>query len=323
MLDHADLPEQSPPVAPLVLARHLAAGGRLERTDADGLVQLLASGAGVDEEDAGGLLVLVHDGPRTTMTRQEPPPGTVRRASARYVSRLMTARELLIQLDPWLDRRCSYLAARLPGLDADEVYQRVVEEFLEKIERWLQQDARVDVVAQAKSLMTFCLRHVETDEVRERRRRRELPDDEDGDALEPMVDPVAPADHAAARELLAQVRASTSPPCALCLLSLRLPAEVGEADAERAKAWRKGGSNAVPRPVPEAWDMYASGLARPWVVADDIAWKDHVGIAWYTEGAVDALTETDRQAAAAKVERYANRGAEDLRQVLLATKAGP
>lgn len=229
----------------------------------------------------------------------------------------MTARELLLQLDPWLDRRCRYLAARLPGLDADEVYQRVVQEFLEKLERWLQQDATVSVVAQAKVLMTWCLAHVETNERRERQRRLELPDDEDSAALERVADPVAPVDDAAAREVLAQVRACTTPPCALSLLSLRLPATVEQIDAVRAKAWKKGGSNAVPRAIDDAWEIFVSGMRHPKLVADDIAWKDHVGIAWYTEGAMESVSTDDRRAAAGKVERYANRGAEDLRMALL------
>jgi hypothetical protein len=232
----------------------------------------------------------------------------------------MTARDLLLHLDPWLDRRCRFVASRLPGLDADEVYQRVVEEFLEKLERWLQQDATVNVVAQAKTLMSFCLRHVETDEHRERRRRQEVPGPEDGDGLERLAAPVAPVDDVSAAEVLRQVRSSMSPPCALCLLSLRLPAVVERNDAERAKAWKKGGSNAVPRVIDDAWDIYDFGRERPELVVDDIRWKDHVGIAWYTEGAVDTVAETDRKAAAAKVERYANRGAEDLRRVLLGRK---
>lgn len=232
----------------------------------------------------------------------------------------MTARDLLIQLDPWLDRKCRYLAARLPGLDADEAYQRVVQEFLEKLERWLQQDATVGVVAQAKTLMTYCLAHVETTELRDRRRRRELPEGEDGNALERVTEPVEPVDNAAAREVLVQVRACTSPPCALCLLSLRLPATIEEADAERAKAWKKGGSNAVPRAIDEAWGIFVSGMLRPELVADDIAWKDHVGMAWYTQGAVESVSAEERRAAAVKVERYANRGAEDLRKALLGGK---
>lgn len=229
----------------------------------------------------------------------------------------MTARDLLIKLDPWLDRKCRFLAARLPGLDADEVYQQVVREFLEKLERWLQQDATVDVVAQSKALMTYCLAHVETTELRDRRRRREMPDDEDGNALDRVTEPVEPVDNAAAREVLVQVRACTSPPCALCLLSLRLPATVEEGDAERAKAWKKGGSTAVPRALDDAWALYVSGMVRPDLVADDIKWKDHVGIAWYTEGAVASVSADERRAAAAKVERYANRGADDLRKALL------
>jgi len=239
-----------------------------------------------------------------------------------YFAISMLARDLLLHLDSWLDRRCRYLAARLPGLDADEAYQRVVEEFLQKLEHWLQQDAKVDVVAQAKTLMSYCLRHVETQEIRERRRRVTLTETEDGDALERLAEPVAPTDDAAAAEVLHQIRRSTSPPCALCLLSLRLPAVVERDDAYRAKTWKKGGANAVPRALDEAWGLYATGLKRPALVADDPAWKDHVGVAWYTEGEVEALGEAERSTAASKVERYAHRGAEHLRQALLGQREG-
>ncbi|MBK9371995.1 MAG: hypothetical protein IPN01_37840 [Deltaproteobacteria bacterium] len=229
----------------------------------------------------------------------------------------MNSTDLIILLDPWLDRRCQRLSARLPGLDADEVYQRVIVEFLEKLERWLQQDATVAVVAQAKTLLSFCLKHVETQEIRERRRRHEVDEAEDGEALARLAKPVKPVDETSAAELLAQVRGSTSPPCALCLLSLRLPAVVARDDAAQAKAWRKGGSNAVPRELDDAWSIYVAARDRPSLVANDLLWKDHVGIAWYTEGAAESVGEAQRRAAAAKVERYANRGAEDLRRALL------
>ncbi|MBL8615645.1 MAG: hypothetical protein JNM72_08580 [Deltaproteobacteria bacterium] len=229
----------------------------------------------------------------------------------------MTAHQLLTTLDPWLNGRSEYLAARLPGLGADEIYQRVVHEFLTKLERWLQQDATVDVVAQARTLMVFCLRHVETSELRHRKRQYDLADDEDAEALERVAEPVRPVDNAAARELLAQLRGSTSPPCALCLLSMRLPLIVEEDDAKRAKDWTKGGSNAVPRALDEAWGIYTAGTLQPGLVADDIAWKDLVGVAWYTTGAVESVSVEDRRSASVKVERYANRAADDLRKALL------
>src|SRR4051812_48408642 len=143
----------------------------------------------------------------------------------------MTARDLLLQLDPWLLRRSRYLAAQLPGLGADEVYQQVIEEFLGQLDRWLQQDATVDVVAQARSLLTFCLQHVRTREIRRRQRVADLYESEDGDPLDRVTEPVAPVDTASASELLAQIRRATTPPCALCILSLRLPVLVEEDDA--------------------------------------------------------------------------------------------
>lgn len=231
----------------------------------------------------------------------------------------MTARALLEQLHPWLTRRCAYVAAELPGLRADEVYQRAVEEFLASLERWLQEAPRVDVVAQARVLLANCVRHVKTAEIRERRRRHDVGEDE-GEAFDELVPPVEPQDDAAAGALLLRVRACTTPPCALCLLSLRLPAVVVRDDAAGAKAWTKGGANAVPRAIEAAWDIYASGRDRPALVADDVRWKDHVGLAWYTDGPVDAVLDAERAAAAAKVERYANRGAEHLRTALLAER---
>jgi hypothetical protein len=230
----------------------------------------------------------------------------------------MTARELLLQLDPWLRGRSACLAAQLPGLGADEVYQQVVEEFLRELDRWLQQGPRVDVVSQARSLMAFCLRHVRTTEIRRRQRLQDVqPGEDDEDPLERVTEPTPPEDGAAARRIVATVRAATSPPCVLSLLSLRLPGLVEQDDAARAKAWTKGGSRAVPRPLPEAWTLYAEGLGRPSLVADDVAWKDHVGIAWYTEGPPGSISAEERRAAAGKVERYANRGADDVRAALL------
>lgn len=229
----------------------------------------------------------------------------------------MTAHELLEQLDPWLQGRSRYVAAQLPGLDADEVYQAVVEEFLRELDRWMQQDATVSVVAQARSLMAFCIDHVRTKEIRARHRRHELSQVEGGDPFDRVAEPVEPVDATRAAEVLLQIRGATTPPCALCLLSLRLPGLVHQDDAARAKSWRKGGSQAVPRPLDEAWGIYMDGLGHPPLVADDAAWKDHVGVSWYTEGPVEELAGDDRRGAAAKVERYANRGVEDLRAALL------
>lgn len=229
----------------------------------------------------------------------------------------MNAHALLLELDPWLHARCRFLAAQLPGLSADDAYQQAVEEFLRELDRWLQQDPTASVQAQARTLLAYCLQHVRTNEIRARQRVQTLPESDDGDPLERHTTPVPPVDNLGAGEILAQIRTGTTPPCALCLLSLRLPALVDVDDAVRAKAWRKGGSEAVPRPLPEAWDIYASGRTLPTLVADDVGWKDLVGVAWYTEGPVGGVQAEARRAAAAKVERYANRGAEDLRETLL------
>ena len=240
-----------------------------------------------------------------------------RRQPTGYDADLTNAHALLLELDPWLHARCRFLAAQLPGLSADDAYQQAVEEFLRELDRWLQQDPTASVQAQARSLMAYCVQHVRTNEIRARKRAQALPESEDGDALDRLTTPVPPVDNLRAGEVLAQIRSGTTPACALCLLSLRLPALVEMDDAARAKAWRKGGSEAVPRPLPEAWDIYATGRAFPQLVSDDVAWKDRVGVAWYTEGRVDDVEAETRRAAAAKVERYANRGAEDLRETLL------
>lgn len=230
-------------------------------------------------------------------------------------SRTMTARDLLLELDPWLHNRCRYVAARLPGVRADDVYQEAVEEFLGRLDTWLQQDATVSVLAQARSLLTFCVRHAETRAIRERKRHAALPDTDD--ALERLTEPTPAVDPRETADVVRSVRAGTTPPNVLCLLSLRLPALVEELDAERAKAWTRGGAKAVPRPLPEAWRIYVDGRDRPPLVADDAGWKDHVAVAWYTEGPVEQLSADAIRGAAAKVERYANRGADELRTALL------
>jgi hypothetical protein len=234
----------------------------------------------------------------------------------------MTTYDLLLALDPWLRKRCGYLARKFPGLDVDEVYQRVVEEFLRNLERWLQQDPTVSAEAQAKTLLSYCLRHVETDEIRRRKRITHLPGGEDGPEIEDVAPPVAPQDDLGAATVFVRIRACTTPPCALCLLSLRLPDSAARADAERAKAWKAGGSKAIPREIEEAWGIFADGRSSPTLVADDIAWKDHVGVAWYTDGPPAALGPGERRTAAEKVERYANRATEDLRKALLAEEEG-
>jgi DNA-directed RNA polymerase specialized sigma24 family protein len=231
----------------------------------------------------------------------------------------MTASDLLHSLDPWLRVRCRRAAASRPGVSADDLYQESVEEFLRELGRWLQQDPTVSVLAQARSLLGYCLRHAVTRHMRERARRADLHDEEDGEApLERLPDPRPCQDRVATSEILALAREATTPPCALCLLSLRLPAVVEPADAARARAWKKGGANAVPRPLDEAWGIYEDGRQDLALVCDDVAWKDHVGVAWYTEGPPPELGAEARRNAASKVERYANRGVEDLRAALLA-----
>jgi len=227
----------------------------------------------------------------------------------------MTARDLLLELDPWLHRRCRHVAAELPGVRADEIYQEAVVEFLTRVDTWLQQEARVSVQAQARALLSDCVRHARTRAIRERKRHVPLADTDD--ALERLTEPTAAIDPRETADVVTSVRAGTTPPNVLCLLSLRLPALVEELDAERAKAWTRGGAKAVPRPLPEAWRIYVDGRDRPPLVADDAGWKDHVAVAWYTEGPVEQVSVDTIRGAAAKVERYANRGADDLRAALL------
>ncbi len=232
----------------------------------------------------------------------------------------MTVEALLLYLDPWLRARCRMLSAQLPALPADEAYQQVVEEFLRELDRWLQQDATVDVRAQARTLMSFCLRHVKTRAIRDGKRHGELTPqtgtDRD-DLFDEVAPPAAPVDGFRAAEIVTQIRSATTPPNALCLLSLRLPGIVESVDAQRAKEWTRGGAQAVPRPLPEAWAYYSGGRDRLKLVAGDMMWKAYVGVAWYTDGPPELVDERTRKDAASKVERYANRGADDLRAVLL------
>lgn len=231
----------------------------------------------------------------------------------------MTASDLLSSLDPWLRVHCGRAAASLPGVGADDLYQESVEEFLRELGRWLQQAPTVSLIAQARTLMSYCLRHAVTRHRRQAARVVDLHGEEDGEApLERLPDPRPSQDGIAEREILSLARSATTPPCALCMLSLRLPVVVERKDAEHARAWKKGGANAVPRALDEAWAIYEGGRQDPKLVSDDVAWKDHVGVAWYTEGPVHELGAEVRRGAAGKVERYANRALDDLRAALKA-----
>jgi hypothetical protein len=233
----------------------------------------------------------------------------------------MTPQALLNALHHRAIVRARYLAAGLPGVSAEDLFQDAALRFLKAIDRWLLQAPTVSPSAQAWTLMVFCLRQAATDEVRRRKRLANTgAEDED---IESRLPPAPETDAGPAAALLAQIRAVASPPNALCLLSLRLPVLVEPTDPARAKAYTKGGAKAVPRALEEAWAIYVAGCERPPLVADDVAWKDHVGVAWYTDGPVEALSEGTRRDAASKVERYANRGADELRNALVAEGETP
>lgn len=228
----------------------------------------------------------------------------------------MTPDVLLVRFDRWLWRRCTVAAATRPGVRAEDLYHDAVAEFLERLDEWLQGAPTVSVEAQARTLLAYTLRHAVTRV--DRRRRVEVPADGAGADREAGT----PADERATDAVewahaLAAVREATSPPCALCLLSLRLPDQVQRDDAGRAKAWRKGGANAVPRALDDAWGLYTAGRADLARRADDQRWLDWVGVAWYTEGPPETLDDEARRLAASKVQRYANRAMDDLRGRLL------
>jgi hypothetical protein len=228
--------------------------------------------------------------------------------------RAMDVHALLLHVEPLLRSRCRTLAWKLPGVSADDLFQDCVYEFLRRLGGWMQHASQLDTLGQARQLAVFCFMNVRTAAFRARARWAEMPADADGELDEGArafagadADPEQEDD---LHELFAAVRDCTKPPHALSFLSLRVPAVVVRADAARAKAYPA--AEFVPRELDEAWDLFANGRADLVRVADDVGWKRDVAVAWCTEGPTDGLSEDAMRRAVGRVEKYANRAADDL-----------
>jgi hypothetical protein len=228
--------------------------------------------------------------------------------------RAMDVHALLLHVEPLLRSRCKTLAWKLPGVSADDLFQDCVYEFLRRLGGWMQHASHMDTLGQGRQLAVFCFMNVRTAAFRARARWAEMPVDADGELREGAL---AFADTGAGPEqdddlleLFAAARDCTKPPQALSFLSLRVPAVVVRADAARAKAYPA--ADFVPRPLDEAWHLFANGRADLMRVADDVGWKRDVAVAWCTEGPIDELAEDSVRRAVGRVEKYANRAADDL-----------
>jgi hypothetical protein len=233
---------------------------------------------------------------------------------------------MLREHSDWFYRQCRYEAAKLRGVEAEELMSEAWIRFVKRAEEgFFDQRPHKSLEAQAKYLMRKAIGWVVKDHHRDRERWRDLAranDDEGGDPFDRRADdrPIDP-DQALQhqqelRQLLAMVHEATSPVRALCLLSRDLPRAVMGDDVSRAKAYRRGGSNMPMRPAPEAYGLLDHERQDAGLTCDIERWKPVLGSIYYAEGPLDTVPDGDRDTLAGNVERQANRAIKDLQKAV-------
>ena len=76
----------------------------------------------------------------------------------------------------------------------------------------------------------------------------------------------------------------------------------------------------MPRDIDDAWRIFINGRKQETLVADGVRWKDHVGLAWYTEGPEENVKNNDKRNASKQVESYSNKALQYLREILKSQK---
>ncbi len=217
----------------------------------------------------------------------------------------------------WLYRRCLFMAASLPGTQVDDLFNDTVLRFLKRAATgWFDQPTTRSLNAQARTLLSFSLRQAATDERRRNRRFGEIlgPDGQHRDpGRQPAPSPMNPQHRLLLQQVLEQGSGATSPPRWLSLLSRDLPLAVEQNTVARARAYRKGGSRMVLRPAPEAFQQLRDRREDPALVGNEPRWKPILGAIYFGLGPPEEVPPKVCRTGAAKVERYANRALEDLR----------
>lgn len=239
---------------------------------------------------------------------------------------------MLREHSDWFYRRCRWEAAKLRGVEAEDLMSEAWLRFVKRSEEgFFDQRPHKSLEAQVKFLMKKAIGWVVEDHRRDRRRWHDLArgdDDEGGDPLDRRADedPTDPDQdlqhHQELRQLLAMVHEATSPVRGLCLLSRDVPRAVAPDDVERAKAYKRGGSNMPMRPAPEAYGLLDQERKDPKLVFDLECWKPVLGGIYYAEGPLESVLAGDCDTFAGNVERQANRAIKDLQKAVAARQEG-
>lgn len=233
---------------------------------------------------------------------------------------------LILDNQTWLHRRCLSQAARLAGVQGDDLFQDVVLRFLDRAAAgWFDGPVQVSVQARARTLFNNCLRQAATQRIRQGKRVGSLegPDGQPQDPGEqPAPRPWEPQQDLLLEQTLGQGPALTSPPRWLSLLSRDLPRAVRLGPIQRARAYRRGGSRMVLRPAAEAHQHLHNQRQDAALVGDPSRWKPVLGAIYFGEGPLDAVPPQVRKAGASKIERYANRALDDLHRHLTSQEGG-
>jgi DNA-directed RNA polymerase specialized sigma24 family protein len=225
--------------------------------------------------------------------------------------------------EEWLEKRCKYEVLKIRGWTWQELRNEVWVRFVRRAEAgWFDQRPTKSVEAQARTLMNLCIRHVQKARWRDQGRARKHSEDDDALARIPEPHPTDPSEakqhQQELRQLLALVHEATSPVRGLCLLSRDVPRAVAGGDVDRAKAYKRGGSNMPVRPAPEAYALLDSERRDTLLVFDLERWKPVLGVIYYAEGPLQPQLAEGCDVLAGNVERQANRALADLQRAVAA-----
>jgi hypothetical protein len=218
---------------------------------------------------------------------------------------------LLVQLTPWLHKRCVFKARGLAGVEPDELFQATVLRFLERARLgWFDQAPTKSQLSQARALLWYCLRQ-ELTAIYKHKARNDLVDVTDAEGGFPGL--VASMelrdidDRALIKLVLDEMESVSTPTCRLSLLSRDVPWLVVVRHVEQAKAQKSGGSKMVVRPAADALQLLKGTLSL-YAEAEDLrTWALVLGAIYFGQGPLGSVPETIRKEGATKVERYARR----------------
>jgi hypothetical protein len=230
--------------------------------------------------------------------------------------------EVLTSQLGWLEARCQREATLRPGLDAEDLFQAVLSEFIQQArEGFFDQAAYKSFEAQVRTLLAQCLLHQRTAAWRKDRiSRAEVAHQEGDEEAEPLDKLPSPSTPSAdqlqlaldAPKVLAAVRGMENPARRLLLLALYFPDLLTREDLEAAARFRRGGGEAVRRPVALAWKLFQQHRGRSALVMDETRWKETVTEILRFDGPLGSAPRPQLLRAINTVEKQVARAREEL-----------